>query len=274
MAVTISVGIQKGGVGKTTTAGLTSWLLSQEARVLAVDFDSQGNLTYFLSQRNIYDFTKRTVLEACIHRDPRPYIYPVTDNLHLLPAEDLLSTYSRYIYQDYAKVVTERTRRGEKANVLYLLKETLDVVQDQYDYIIIDLPPNLGEQTLSGLAASDFALVILQCEPFCYDALERYLELLQHVQSQLNPSLRLAGILTTMLDARTALGHTIVEKAREEYEDLVFQTTIRRRSRIQEFSAMGIQDRTKDDHEALQQYKAFLEELKARCRARKTSSEA
>ena len=70
MGITISFGIQKGGVGKTTTTAITSYLLSKKSKVLAVDFDSQGNLTAFLTKRNIYDFTKNTVLEALKEKDP------------------------------------------------------------------------------------------------------------------------------------------------------------------------------------------------------------
>lgn len=96
MGITISFGIQKGGVGKTTTTGIASWLMSKKAKVLAVDFDSQGNLTQLLTQKNVYDFTGRTILEACKKKDPRSYITPISDSLHLLPAEDLLATFSPY----------------------------------------------------------------------------------------------------------------------------------------------------------------------------------
>ena len=80
MGITISFGIQKGGVGKTTSCAITAHLLSKDARVLAVDFDSQGNLTEFLTRRDIYDFTGNTVLEAIKDKDPRPYIVNVKEN--------------------------------------------------------------------------------------------------------------------------------------------------------------------------------------------------
>jgi len=256
MGITLSFGIQKGGVGKTTVTAVTAYLLSQKSRVLAVDFDSQGNLTQFLSQRNIYDFTGHTVLEAIKDKDPRPCIVPVTDSLHLLPAEDLLATISRYIYREY------------HGNPRTLLAETLNVVKDEYDYILIDLPPNLGEQTLNGLVASDYAVVMLQSDPFCYDALDRYLEFLQLIQSETNTSLRLAGILTSMMDVRTSLDAAILERARTDYEGLVFDSVIRRRSRIKEFSLEGIQAKTRADLEALRPYRAFVKELKERVQTR------
>ena len=88
MGVIISFGIQKGGVGKSTTTGISSYLLSKEYKVLAVDFDSQGNLTQFLIQKNIYDFTHKTVLEALKEKNPTPYIYKITEpNLQLTTRE-------------------------------------------------------------------------------------------------------------------------------------------------------------------------------------------
>jgi chromosome partitioning protein len=256
MGITVSFGIQKGGVGKTTTTAITSFLLSKNSRVLAIDFDSQGNLTQFLTQRNIYDFTKRTVLEAVKEKDPRPYIYEITDNLHILPSEDILATLSRYIYQEY------------KGNPLILLKETIDVIKDDYDYILIDLPPNLGEQTLNGLVASDYAVVMLQSEPFCFDALDRYLETLQIIQDKANPNLNLAGILCTLLDSRTTIDTSILEKAKGDYEDVVFESVIKRRNRLKEFVLTGIEDGTKVDQEVLEPYVAFVKELKNRVKKR------
>ena len=139
-----------------------------------------------------------------------------------------MATFARYTYTKY------------KGNPNTVLRETLDVVKDRYDYILIDLPPNLGEQTINGLTASDYAVVMLQAEPFCFDALDRYIELLQHVQNLTNPDLRLAGILATMVDSKTTLDNAIVEQARRDYEDIVFNTLIRRRTRIKEFSNRGI----------------------------------
>lgn len=251
MGITISLGIQKGGCGKTTTTGLTAYLLSQQYRVLAVDFDSQGNLTQFLTQRNIYDFTKHTVLEACKEQDARPYIVPVSDTLHMLTAEDFLAGFPQWLYREY---------KGDPTSVL---RTTLDTVKSDYDFILLDLPPNLGDHTINGLTASDFAVVMLQSEPFCYDALDRYLELLGHVQSR-NQDLRLAGILTTMLDSRASLDSAILERARGEYGDIIFETTIRRRSRIKEFTVTGIQSHLKADRDALENYSEFVKELTQR----------
>lgn len=259
MAITISFGIQKGGVGKTTTSAITCYLLAKQYKVLAVDFDSQGNLTQFLTQRNIYDFTERTVLHAMKDVNAVPCIHTITDRLHILPAEDLLATFSRYLYQSYV---------GDRSKLLH---RTLETVRNQYDFIIIDLPPNLGDQTINALTASDYAVALLQSEPFCYDALDRYVETLTLIQKQTNPNLVLAGILTSMLDSRTTLDTAILEKARNDYEDIVFESIIRRKNHIKEFCIYGIQDRTKADRETLEPYLAFTKELLERVQKRSHS---
>lgn len=252
MGITISFGIQKGGVGKTTACAITAHLLAKEGRVLVVDFDSQGNLTEFMTRRDIYDFSKHTILEAIQEKNPTPYIVKISDTMDLLPAEDILSTFSRWLYRVY------------KGDASQALRKTLAVVKDQYDYILIDLPPNLGEQTINGLTASDYAVVILQSEPFCYSALERYLETLQIVQQKTNENLALGGILIAMSDRRAGIDNSIVDKAQEEYGDMVFKSIIKRRSRIKEFVLEGIQDSTKFDRDVLEAYDSFVKELKER----------
>ncbi|SFU95179.1 ParA family protein [Alicyclobacillus macrosporangiidus] len=254
MATVFTFGIQKGGVGKTTTTGITAWLLSQKYRVLAVDFDSQGNLTQLLTgYDDLQIFREKTVLEAIKTRNPREYIYKVSDNLHILPADDFLSQFARWLYTEY--------RGRQKATVL---KETLAVVSDDYDYILIDLPPNLGEQTINGITAADHNIVVLQAEPFCYNALGNYLEILVATQEQVNPAMNVLGILTSVIDPRTGVGQGILARTRDEYKDLVFDTIIHRRARVAEFAITGIEQRTKNDREALQMYESFIEELMTR----------
>ena len=144
------------------------------------------------------------------------------------------------------------------------MSETLAIVKNDYDFICIDLPPNLGDQTINALTASDYVVTLLQTEPFCVDALERFLETLTLVQEKTNPNLRLAGILTTLIDSRTSIDKVILAQARNDYEDIVFNTVIKRKSKIKEFALSGITDIVKSDRDALEMYKEFLEELKER----------
>lgn len=256
MGITISFGLQKGGVGKSTTTSIAAYLLAKEYKVLAVDFDSQGNLTQMLTQKNIYDFDQKTIFEAVLERDPTPYIYPISDSLHILPAEDRLATISRYLH-------------GRKEiNPFSALKETLAKVKNGYDFLLIDLPPNLGDQTLNGLVASDYAVIVLQSEPFALDALDRYIETLRITQETQNPDLQLAGILTSMMDVRASVDAAILGQARTDYEDIVFDVVIRRRSRMKEFALTGIQDTSKADKRVLEQYRLFTKELLERVQKR------
>lgn len=255
MGVTISIGNQKGGVGKTTTTAITGYLLSKKYRVLCVDFDSQGNLSQILSQRDIHDYSKLTVYEACQRRNPIPYIRRLTGNLHLLPADEMLATLPLWLNQ---QDIPDQT---------IILRDTLAKVKHKYDFILIDLPPNLGEHTVNGLVASDYAIAMLQSEPLCYDALERYIATMLHIKEVKQLSLVLAGILPTMIDVRTVIDRTIIDRVRREYEDVVFRTEIPRRNRIKEYSITGIQEYSKSDTLAMRGYCTFVEELESRVQA-------
>lgn len=254
MAVVISFGIQKGGVGKTTSSCVTSYLLSRNHKVLAVDFDSQGNLTQVLTMKDIYQYEGRTVLNALVEGDARSYIVPVTDNLHVLPADDYLITLDRHL-----NTFTQPS---------LALQALINQVRDEYDFIIIDLPPHLGTLTVNGLAASDYAVVVLQSEPLCWRALDRYMELIQTVNKEVGTKIAMGGILLTLRDARATLDQTIIEKVRADYEDWVFETTIQRRTRIKEFTLTGVTDATAQDRKALVQYESFVEELLGRVKER------
>ena len=247
-AKVISFGIQKGGVGKTTTTCITSFILSRDYKVLAIDMDSQGNLTDILTRRDIYQFEDKTVLDAINDEDASPYIVEVTPNLHVLPADDLLATMDR---------------RMNNAADRFL--KVIAKLRNNYDFILIDCPPNLGSQTTISLLACDYSLILLQSEPLCFKALDRYLKLLETVKLNGNPKLNVLGILTTMLDSRAALDSTIIEQAREDYEEWVFNVTIKRRAKLKEFTITGISDATSEDRKALQLYEEFVKEMLIRC---------
>lgn len=251
MAKVITFGIQKGGAAKTTSSGITAYLLSQHYRVLAVDLDSQGNLTELLTQQDIYDFHGRTVLEAMKEQDASNYIHRVTDTLHLLTAEDHLATFPRWLYSEY---------RGNKS---LILSETLRGVQDVYDFIIIDTPPALGDQTINALAASDAVVAMFETSKFCYSALSRFLETVDHVQEKVNPNVKMAGILCSMIDSRRIDNKALLELAEEEYGDLCFSTIIQRKAATGRISIHGFMDNP-EIKQATEQYKRFLEELMQR----------
>ncbi|WP_050184522.1 ParA family protein [Domibacillus robiginosus] len=248
MAITISFGLQKGGVGKTTSTAITSFILSKDSKVLAIDLDGQGNLTEMLSsqhqieiQNTVYNVIENESVDACI--------YQLTDKLDLIPANYDISKLSNLVTFDKSK------------QRLHRLKNALTEVQDQYDYILIDLPPALGEQTLFGLIASDYTVSLLQTDPFALRALDDYLTLCKEVNEEHNSDLRLLGILAVLLNARAAMDQAILTKVKEDFGELVFENVVKRRARIKEYAAAGVTDHTKADKIALEEYEGFVKEL-------------
>ena len=256
MAIVFSVGIQKGGVGKSTTAGILSWLFARDGhRVLAIDFDSQGNLTNLLTQKDIYRTFPKLAMDAVKEGDLRASIYPVMENLDIVPSNDLLATLPRYLFT--------RTNKDPMANIpsTHILKELIKPIRDEYDLIFIDQPPNLGEQSTNALVAADETIMILQTEFFCWQAIEVYLEFLENIKQSANTKLVVTGILRTLMDKRSRSEKDIIKLAIENYGDMIFETIIGRLSKIKDFSHMGISDSKAEDREALLQYRELQKEV-------------
>ena len=244
----ISFGIQKGGSSKTTTSGVVSYLLSKDYKVLAIDMDSQGNLTEFLGRKDVEYFSGRTVLEAMQDQDVTNYIYKVSESLHLVPADDLLATFSRWLYNDH---------RGDKAMVL---RETLKPVMEHYDYIILDTPPALGDLTINALSASDRVVAMFEASVFCYSALGRFLETCWHVREKVNPRLAVAGILRGLIDARRTDNKALISQVDETYGELCFETILTRNAAAGRLPLVGFENNNELD-KAVAQYEYFVKEL-------------
>ena len=244
----ISFGIQKGGSSKTTTSGIVSYLLSQDKKVLAIDMDSQGNLTEFLGRKDVEYFNGHTILEAMQEKDVTDFIFPISDSLHLLPADDLLATFSRWLYNDH---------RGNKALVLH---EALEPVMDIYDYIIIDTPPALGDLTINALSASDRVVTMFEASVFCYSAVGRFLETCWYIREKVNPNLAVAGILRGMIDARRTDNKALISQVEETYGELCFKTVLTRNAAAGRLPLVGFENNNELD-KAVAQYEIFLKEL-------------
>lgn len=248
VAQVISFGIQKGGSSKTTTAGVTSYLLSRQYKVLAIDMDSQGNLTEFVGRRDVASFSGQTILEAMQAGDVTDYIYEVSDTLHLVPSDDLLATFSRWLYNDH---------RGNKS---FALRDALAPVLDNYDYIILDTPPALGDLTINSLAASDRVVAMFEASIFCYSALGRFLETCWHVREKVKPNLAVAGILRGLIDARRTDNKALISQVAETYGELCFETILTRNAAAGRLPLVGFENNNELDR-AVAQYEYFVKEL-------------
>ena len=243
MAYKIAVACQKGGIGKTTTSAVMAEILAASGyKVLVIDLDSQGNATKMLTQRNIYDFSDHTILEALKKEDATDFLHEVKDNLTIIPAEDMLVTFSRYVY-------TNRVSQPLEA-----LKRTLASVEHRFDFIIMDAPPNLGEIVLNAIVCADGIIIPAQVEPFGMDGLDRFIEFIETAVKDGHTNAKVLGILLTMKNSRTAISKAIGENIRSRYNGMVFDTEVRLRARIKEFSLEGVQMNSKNDMDALEDY--------------------
>lgn len=267
MTKTITFSIQKGGTSKTTSVAILSYLLSENYRVLAVDFDSQGNLTELLTGQDVYDFTDKGLYDALENVNAVPYIHTVKENLDLLAGEDSLASFSRHVYTSYAqKDAHGRICIDEDGDVKIsseytkILKNTLHTVREKYDYILIDTPPSLSEHTINALAASDGVVIIYEASQFCYTALPRFIDTVNLVQEKTNSELKIYGIMPSLIDTRRLDSKAYLELVREEYGDKVFNTVIKRKAAIARLPIEGFEG-NKELERALAQYRELLEEL-------------
>lgn len=246
MAKKITFALQKGGVGKTTSTVATAEILAAAGyRVLVVDFDSQGNATKILTGNSIYHYTGKTVMEAIQEGDAARYIVPVKDGLDLLAAEDRLAAFSRYIY-------TARINNPYAA-----LKRLLEPVESQYDYVFVDVGPELGDKAINAIVYADEIIIPFDCGDLSMDALVRFIEFVDATREEGHTDAEIGGILLTMRDGRSRYERDISEGMRQAYGDLVFKTEIRRRVKIKEMSAGGIQI----NEPAMEDYVSLVEEI-------------
>lgn len=226
MGKVIALANQKGGVGKTTTSvNLAACLADQGKRVLLIDMDAQGNATSGIGidkaqiKQDIYDVLVNEVfLEDVILATKRK-------NLDVVPATIRLSGAEIELASQFAR---------EKR-----LADALLLVQDEYDYLLLDCPPSLGILTVNAFTACDSILIPVQSEYYALEGLNQLINTYQLVQKHFNPTLKIEGVLLTMFDARTNLGNQVVSEVKDYFKEAVYETIIPRNVKLSEAPSYG-----------------------------------
>lgn len=227
MARIICIANQKGGVGKTTTSvNLSAALATKGRRVLLVDLDPQGNASSGLGLKK-YEYQDANIYHVLIgERTIQEVIRPTSlGNLKITPANpDLVG----------AEIELVDTQKRE-----FRLKDALREVEASFDYILIDCPPSLGLLTLNALTAAHTFIVPLQCEYYALEGLSQLLNTAGLVKKNINPELRIEGIVLTMFDTRNNLSHQVVSEIQTHFGDKVFHAVIPRNVRLSEAPSHG-----------------------------------
>ena len=227
MGRVIAIANQKGGVGKTTTAiNLTAAIAEQGKKVLVIDIDPQGNTTsgFGIDKNALEDTVYELILGECSINDC--IIKEVIPNVSVLPSNVNLAA---------AEIELIGIEKKE-----YILRNEVDYIKEQYDYILIDCPPSLNMLTINAMTTATSVLVPIQCEYYALEGLSQLIHTINLVKERLNPELDMEGVVFTMYDSRTNLSMQVVENVKNHLKQNIYKTLIPRNIRLAEAPSYGM----------------------------------
>jgi chromosome partitioning protein len=226
----IAIANQKGGVGKTTTAiNLSSCMAETGKKVLIIDLDPQGNTTSGLGidKNNVESTVYELMLDECSIKEAIKKVdIDGVDNLSIIPANVNLAG---------AEIELLGIKDKE-----FILKNAVDYIADDYDYIFIDCPPSLNMLTVNAMTTADSVLVPIQCEYYALEGISQLLHTIDLVHSRLNSKLKINGVVFTMYDGRTNLSNDVVASVKDNLNTKIYKTIIPRNVRLAEAPSHGL----------------------------------
>ena len=226
MGKVIAVFNQKGGVGKTTTnVNLTASLGAMGKKILVLDLDPQGNTTsgYGIDKQSVDGTIYDVIIDGVDINET--ILNTEFENIDIVASDT-----------DLAGCEIELTSRESRE---YILKNSIDKVRDNYDYIFIDCPPSLGMLTINSLTAVDSVLIPIQCEYYALEGLSQLITTIKTIKKKLNPQIEIEGVLGTMYDGRTNLSIQVLDEVKKYFPDKVYKTIIPRNVRLSESPSFG-----------------------------------
>lgn len=272
MAITLTVGNYKGGVGKTKNNIMNAYELAKKGyKTLVVDLDPQANATTVLLRtkklysEEVFSFDK-TLMSAIKEGDISDIETEIMPNLSLLPSYIDFANYSTFLDLQYGLVdETDPTYNDLTLKKINHFKALLDPLKDKYDYIFIDVPPTKSYITDSAVLASDYVLIVLQTQELSLDGAIEYLNDLQKLANDYEGNFEIVGVLPVLMDGNASLDKFVLENATNIFgEENIFNTKIPNMARLKRFDNTGITEFDRHDQKVIDLYDIVSNELMER----------